>query len=262
MVSGSGFRYILQIQIILPNRFTYLLTVVLLLAACTKTPKTKTIEGNYVNKTWLDESEKIKNARPSNYFIFSELTFTKDSALIINGQLESFRVPYKQKDSIIKIYYGNEKDQVWKFLHKDNILTLLDLETKQEFVPGDSNLIRIDSFFKLPLSFTPMINRRVIAGNYFDYLDSTFITFSESGEITGLNNYTFFRLCQNGDCANFSEKPLISLLNSKGYEEFIYTFYQDTLVLYSVKQVNAPEDIPFYIPEKEFKRLVLKSKEN
>jgi len=262
MVTGSGFGYSLQIQIILPNWFKYLLIVLLLIVACTETPKTKIIEGNYVNKTWLDESEKIKNARPSNYFIFSELTFTKDSALIINGQLESFRVPFKQKDSIIEIYYGNEKDQVWKFLHKDDILTLIDSETKQEFVPGDSSLIRIDSFFKLPLSFTSMINRRVIAGKYFNYSDSTFLTFSESGEITGLKNYTFFRLCQNGDCANFSEKPLISLLNSKGYEEYIYAFYQDTLILNSVKRVNAPEDIPFYIPEKEYLRLVLKNKEN
>jgi hypothetical protein len=98
-------------------------------------------------------------------------------------------------------------------------------------------------------------NEHTLAANYYK-LNSydkpvANVAFTSYGRIEGLQAYSEFSVCYQGDCRSMTDGDLITLSDGKTSDNFIYEWNHDTLVFYSVSNIALRDEMPHYVKATE-----------
>lgn len=225
-------------------------------------PLTRLLAGNWITKSYSDSMTDLRSIRKFKEDAL-ELVFreSSDSFFVMVVGLESYTLRY---DSIgprtIRVEKFNQDDYTDLSLNEDG--SVLSYEYKK-FKTNHAFTWIPEMFVKEKMNngwtagSTWFINHSLLAGEYemLGGKEHQHLSINANGTIQGwmFSNYA---ICTGGDCASMFGGDLVTLTDSTGSKDLHWTFKGDTLELYKLKQVNAPDEFPELQPDGLFVKLL------
>jgi hypothetical protein len=267
-------RFAYDIAKMMKNSAVIFHLVLLLIVSCKSKKEANTsdrqitdvrFQGNWISLTYQDSLDKygtpakVKNAGLEEIII----NHSADSMCL---NLEGVETPvFKIIDKKEKSFRVNKfnQDEFTEFILSDN-----GKELSYHYKKFDQNII----FFKAEPKYAVKIingwataaqlyfNERVLAANYFllksGSAQNAEVAFTSYGKIIGLQAYTDYSICYQGDCRSMSDEDLITLGDGNTSDNFIYEWKKDTLRFYTVTNVSRLDEKPQYIRSMEIFKFV------
>jgi hypothetical protein len=101
-------------------------------------------------------------------------------------------------------------------------------------------------------------NERTIAANFYrldkDGNRMAEVAFTSYGKVVGLQGYSDFSVCYQGDCRSMCDEDLITLSDGASSDNFIYEWGNGMLIFYSVSNIASRDEKPQYVKAEEIFR--------
>lgn|GEM_PF-6191139 len=224
---------------------------------------TSTFTGNWLSLTYQDSLDrygtpaKVKNAELQEIII----NFSADSMCLNVEGVETpvFKIDDKQEKSF-RVKKFNQDDYTEFILSKNG------KELSYEYKKYNQKI----RFFKAEQKYAVKIingwssaaqlyfNERTIAANFYR-LDKegkrlAEVAFTSYGKVVGLQGYSDFSVCYQGDCRSMSNENLITLSDGASSDNFIYEWGNGMLIFYSVTNIASRDEKPQYVKAEEIFR--------
>ncbi|MEO5571972.1 MAG: hypothetical protein ABIT08_09175 [Bacteroidia bacterium] len=93
-------------------------------------------------------------------------------------------------------------------------------------------------------------NELTFAANYLllngDGKPASKVAFTSYGKIEGLQGYTEFSVCYQGDCRSMTDGDLITLSDGASSDNYIYEWNKGVLIFYSISNTALRDEMPHY----------------
>ncbi len=246
---GNEFNFIYFSTVTKMYLFVLLL---LMLCACSYDKyRYSFFEGNWVLINYLDTLQKYRSVQKAGPAEMQEIILKRhlDSITFLYNNSESHTFPFYHKTSnqiVIEEYINNRPLSI--YINEQAFYLSYKIDSEQYvFVKPDDRLIERSNIDLLPVSTQRVVNSIIFEGIYKQVNNNVPVQFYSNGNITGLNQYSYYETFIGGDSRGFYDGDIVLISGDKGVEYYTWKWHGKTLTLFVLKKITSSREKPYYI---------------